>query len=395
MMRRVATTVGLAWVVFRKELVDALRDQRTLLVVLLSAVAVGPLALVALSLLVADLEADAASRQVHAVGLAQAPTLRNYLLRQNLGLHEAPGDPAQALASGALTQPVLVVPPDFERQLQAGLAPRLQVLTRSGQRRVQGAAQALLQQLQGFNQEQATLRLALRGVPPAVLQVVQVDEQDLDANAQRGAQFTRMLPFFVLMAVLYGALNAALDSTAGERERGSLEPLLGTPAPHAALVLGKWGAVAAIGMLVALLSCAGFLPGQWLMRSATLAAMFRFGPAEAMAFLALLLPLAALLAALLMAVALRSRSTKEAQANTTVVVLGCALLPMVTLFGSGAERAWQLWVPALAQATLMQRVLGGDAVGALDLLLPLGVAALLTAACLAWVTRQLRAGVWG
>ena len=58
-----------------------------------------------------------------------------------------------------------------------------------------------------------------------------------------------MLPFFVLMAVLYGALNAALDTTAGERERGSLEPLLMNPAPRLALVLGKWAAVATVGQL--------------------------------------------------------------------------------------------------------------------------------------------------
>jgi sodium transport system permease protein len=54
-------------------------------------------------------------------------------------------------------------------------------------------------------------------------------------------RLTGMLPFFVLMAVLYGALNAALDTTAGERERGSLEPLLTTPATRVGLVVGKWG----------------------------------------------------------------------------------------------------------------------------------------------------------
>ena len=83
-----------------------------------------------------------------------------------------------------------------------------------------------------------------------------------------------------------GALNAALDTTAGERERGSLEPLLMTPASRLALVVGKWGAVAAVGMLIAVLSCLSFLPAQSLMRSETLAALFRFGPREGTAFFA-------------------------------------------------------------------------------------------------------------
>ena len=101
-----------------------------------------------------------------------------------------------------------------------------------------------------------------------------------------------MIPYFVMMAVLYGALTAALDTTAGERERGSLEPLLMNPAERWALVVGKWGAVACVSMLIAVLSCFSFLPGQWVLRSDTLAAMFQYGPREALLFLAVLLPFA-------------------------------------------------------------------------------------------------------
>jgi len=245
--------------------------------------------------------------------------------------------------------------------------------------------------LQGFNQEQATLRLVMRGVSPGLLQVVQVQEQDMAGPQARAAQFTRLVPFFVLMAVLYGALHAALDTTAGERERGSLEPLLMTPLPRSAIVLGKWGAVAVMGMLVAVVSCFSFLPGQWLLRSETLSALFQFGLREALLFLALLLPLAALLSAVLMAVAIRCKSFKEAQANTTVVVLVVSLLPMFTTFNPGSEQAWHLWLPALAQITLMQRALEGEAFGAADLLLPLAVALALSAVCLVFVARQLRA----
>ena len=59
------------------------------------------------------------------------------------------------------------------------------------------------------------------------------------------------------------------------------------PAPRLALVLGKWGAVASVGVMIAVLSCLSFLPGQWLLRSETLAALFQFGLREALAFIAL------------------------------------------------------------------------------------------------------------
>ncbi len=383
------TTLRAAWRVFRKELLDALRDRRTLLVVVLSSVAVGPLLLVALSALVADIEARADAREVHAVGLDTAPTLANYLRRQGQTLVEAPADHARALRDRSLGHPVLRAPAGFEQDLADGIAPTLVVVTASGNPRAQGSS--LLHLLQGFNQEQATLRLAMRGVAPSALQAILIDEQDLAEPRERAAQFMRMLPFFVLMAVLYGTLHAALDTTAGERERGSLEPLLMTPLPRPAIVAGKWAAVACVGMLIAVLSCFSFLPGQWLLRSDTLSALFQFGVVEATLFLALLLPLAALLSALLMAVAIGCRSFKEAQANATVVVLGVSLMPLVTLFNQGGEQPWQLWLPALAQVTLMQRVLEGHPLTATELLLPLAVSALLTAACLTYVARQLRA----
>ena len=380
-----------AWQVFRKELLDALRDRRTLLMVVLTSVALGPVLLVALSALVADLEARADSRELYVVGIAQAPTLRNHIERQAWTIRPAPADYEAALVSRRLGHPVLLVPPDFERDLADGLTPTLALVTSGANNRAQAGTRAVAQLLHGFNQEQAVLRLAMRGVSPGLLQVVQVQEQDMAGPQARAAQFTRLLPFFVLMAVLYGALHAALDTTAGERERGSLEPLLMAPLPRSAIVLGKWGAVAVMGMLVAVVSCFSFLPGQWLLRSDTLSALFQFGLREAVLFLALLLPLAALLSAVLMAVAIRCKSFKEAQASTTVVVLGVSLLPMVTTFNPGGEQAWHLWLPALAQITLMQRVLEGEALGAVDLLLPLAVALVLSTGCLAFVARQLRA----
>jgi sodium transport system permease protein len=379
-----------AWVVFCKELLDALRDRRTLLMVLLSSVAIGPLVLVLLSALVSDLERRAESRTVLMAGIEHAPTLHNHLLRQTYTVKPAPADFEQQLIDNKLGDPVIRVEPGFEDDLVAGRAPRIDVIGNSANPRAQAATGRVLQLLRSFNQEQATLRLALRGVAPALLETVQIEQRDLADPASRAAQLTAMLPFFVLMAVLYGALNAALDTTAGERERGSLEPLLMNPTSRWALVVGKWAAVASVGMLIAVLSCLSFLPGQWLLRSESLAALFRYGPREAALFIAILLPMAGALAGLLMAIAIRCRSFKEAQANATVLVLVVSLLPLVTIFNRDGEASWHLWVPGLAQSALMGRVLKGVPLGATDLLLPMAVCALLAVLSVAFVARVLR-----
>ena len=383
--------IAAACTVLRKELRDALRDRRTLLAIVLSSVAVGPLVLVLLSMLVAGIEERAESRELIVSGIEHAPTLRNYLLRQTYRVTPAPPQFEQRVQSKQLGEAVLVVGADFEAELAQGQTPRVDVVLNSANPRAMAGASRLTRLLQGFAQEQAMLRLAWRGVAPSALQAIEVDEHDLASPAARAAQWATLVPFFMLMAVVYGALHAALDTTAGERERGSLEPLLSNPVPPLALVLGKWGAVAAVAMLIALLSCASFLPGQWLLRSQTLAAMFRFGAREGALFLALLLPLAGALSALLMAIAMRCRSVKEAQANATALVLAVSLLPLLSLFSQEGEAPWHLAVPALAQITLMSRVLKGEAMAAWEWALPLAVCVLLVLLCLGFVARGLRA----
>jgi sodium transport system permease protein len=376
--------------VFAKELLDALRDRRTLLVVLLSSVLLGPLAMIALSGLLASYEARAERREVFVAGIEHAPSLQNYLERQTYVVQAAPPDYAARLRNAKLGDPVVVVPPGFEAALLRGDAPVLQVVSDSANKQAESGVARIQRLLAGYGRERVALSLAFRGVSPELLEPLRVEEQDLASTQTRGTQFTGMLPFFVMMAVLYGALNAALDTTAGERERGSLEPLLMNPAQHLALVLGKWAAVASVAMLIAVLSCVSFIPAQRLLQSDHLQALFQFGLREVGWFLVLLLPLAAALSALLMAVAIRCKSFKEAQANSSVVVLVVSLLPLVSVFNFGGEAPWHLWVPALAQNTLMTRVLKGDGLGAQAVLIPLLVCALLCVLCLAFVARRLR-----
>jgi sodium transport system permease protein len=380
-----------AWIVFKKELIDALRDRRTLMVVLLSSVAIGPIVLIALSALVAGIEQRAEERTVVVLGIEHAPTLKNFLERQTYRISAAPADYEKQLVSQQLGDPVLLIGKDFEAELARGEPPLVEIVSSSSNQRAGQSVNRLARLLRGFSSEQSALRLAWRGVAPATLEVIDVQERDLANPQSRAAQLTGMLPFFIMMAVLYGALNAALDTTAGERERGSLEPLLMNPASRRDLVIGKWGAVAAVGMLIAVLSCLSFLPAQGFLRSETLAAMFQFGWREAALFLALLAPLAAALAAVMMAIAIRCKTFKEAQANNTVVILGVSLLPMFTLFNQSGEAPWHLWTPALGQVTLMNRVLKGEALAPLDVLIPLAVCAMITLLCIVFVARQLRA----
>ncbi len=377
--------------VFRKEVKDALRDRRTLMVVLLSSVLLGPLVLMALSHLLASFEAQAERRVVMVQGMEHAPGLQNFFERQTLTIKAAPSNFQAELRASKLIEPVLVVPPDFELDWLRGEQPALTLISDSGNRAAQNGAARVARLVDAYRREQASLGLALRGVALQTLEPFQLHERDLASQLSRAAQLTSMLPFFVIMAVLYGALNAALDTTAGERERGSLEPLLMNPASTVAMVLGKWAAVVCVAMLIAALSTLSFVPSQWLLQSDTLQAMFQFGLYEACMFMAILLPLALTLSSALMAVAIRCKSFKEAQASTSVLVLVTSMLSLVTVLNQTGEAFWHLWIPALGQHALMTRVLKGEVVDVAAFAAPLLMALLLTGVSVWLVRRTLQA----
>lgn len=384
------TMLSRVWAVFHKELVDALRDRRTMLVVLASSVLMGPVLLLLLSSLISTLEAKAELRVVMVANIEHAPSLKNFIERQTWQVKVAPPDYEQQLRDSKLGDPVVVVPQDFEAVLVRGDVPEIELVSDSANKQSESGVRSVIQLLNQFSQERAVLSLALRGVSIALLSPIKVQERDLASNQIRAAQFTGMLAFIILLSVVSGALNAALDTTAGERERGSLEPLLMNPVPLWALAVGKWGAVATVSMLIAVLSCLSFLPGQWLLRSDSLQAMFQFGVREAALFVAVLLPFAAASSALLMAVAIRCKSFKEAQANSAVVMLLVSMLPLVALFNQTGEEAWHLWVPALAQNILMMRVLKGEDFTLLQMVVPLLVCVVITAASLRFLSSRLR-----
>lgn len=381
------------WIVLSKELLDALRDRRTLLRLMGPALLMGPLLLMALSGLISSLEERAEQREVMVAGIENAPTLRNFLERQTYVIKAAPADYEAQLRATRLLVPVLVIGADFEAELLAGLRPTVELVSDSANQRAGAGMPALQRLLAGFNRETASLNLALRGISTELLQPVAVEERDLASVQARASRITSIIPMFIIMAVLYGALTSALDSTAGERERGSLEPLLMNPVQQMALVLGKWAAVAILSLLVALLASVSFVPAQWLLRSDSLQAMFQFGWYEVMAFLLLQLPLAAGLGALLMALAIRAKTFKEAQAGSTLVITFVGLAPMVSLLNPGGEAAWYFWVPGLAQNSLMMLVLKGETLTAAQLMPGLLVGIALTIACLAYVARSMRGAV--
>jgi len=379
-----------AWIVFRKELTDALRDRRTWMVVLVSSILAGPISLLLLSKFVASVEESVARREVFLAGGAAAPTLANFIQRAGGTVKEAPADFRELVRSGELQNAVVVVPPDFEARLGRGESIRLDVVFDDTSSRSQGPARATLGMLRAFSRELGSQRLLARGVGLQVLSPVDIEEINLAAGKSRGAQLLFLIPWLALLGAVVGAISVAIDVTAGERERGSLEPLLMNPVSTPAIVLGKWAVVAACSAAVVVLTLIGFRGAMVFIQSENLSALMQFGAAESVLFLAMLLPFAAMIAAVNMFAATYGRSHKEAQTYASYLTMLVNFAPVIPLFLSVRDAAWQLFVPAMAQQVVMMRALRGEAVGAADVLVPAAMAIGITVLALGAQARLLR-----
>jgi len=376
--------------VFRKELIDALRDRRTLLIALLVPILSGPVVFSLMSKLISDIEEKAAAREVVMVEPQRAPTLVNFLQRAGATVLPADGDYEARLRSGSLQNAVVVPPPDFESALARGEVVTIEVVFDDSHDRAQPAAHTATSLLRAFGSETGTLRLIARGVSPQVLTPVQIEEKNLAPAQSRGARLLFIVPWVALMVAVFGALSVAIDVSAGERERGSLEPLLMNPVGVLGIVLGKWAVVMSYSTAIVALTLVGFLGSMRLISSETLSALMQLQGREVAIFAVVLLPFAALLSALNMLAATFGRSFKEAQTYVSYIAMAVQFSALVPVFLTVRDAFWQLLVPSVGQLAVLMKVLRGEAIDATHVGVPALVCAVGTVLCLLLQARLLR-----
>ncbi|MFW6094310.1 MAG: ABC transporter permease [Pseudomonadota bacterium] len=350
-------------VVLVKECLDNLRDRRTLLASS-SLALLGPALFLGLMAFMIDTtlgEAREAFR-LAVVGSEHAPGLMRHLRRQNVTLApvELP-DPHGAVAAGD-EDLVLVIDAGFPERYRAGEVASLALIHDSA--RMGGAQrnfQRARQMIRDYARKLGVLRLQLRGVDPALLTPLRVAPVDTATPAARALTILATLPYLLVLVIFMGGFYLAIDATAGEREHGSLEPLLCQPASRTALVLGKIAAASvfsAASVVLFLVSLSAFLPLVPLHRAGM---SLKLGMAEGLGIFAIAVPLILLGAAMLTAVASFARSYKEAQTYLTVVILVPTLPLIVTQLLDFETTTALMAVPSLSQASLITRLIEGEA----------------------------------
>lgn len=381
--------MGRVLVVFLKEVRDALRDRRTALMVLVASVVTGPLTLVLVAQFVSGLEERASTLKVRLAGAQHAPALVNFLRRADVEIEEAPEDYAARVKKGDL-EAVIVVPRDFHERWLDHEEARVELVFDDSRTESSPAIRQSERLLEAFNRESAYLRLMSRGVSPSLNESVKVERVNAATPRQRGAVLLFLIPMFAILAPLLGGMTLAIDATAGERERGSLEPLLANPVSTAAFAFGKWLAAWASATVVAAVTLAGFVLAATLYAEKKLPALLQFGVPEYLRFVAIVVPLAAFTSAAQMLISTYGRTYREAQTYVSYLATVVSFIPLVVMFSGAREAPWQAAVPVLGQLMALQRVLRGDGLPAWDALAPAAVSTALAIAAVALVARLLR-----
>jgi sodium transport system permease protein len=360
-MSRAAAGAGAWRIVAAKELRDAVRDRRSLLSALLYPL-FGPVLIVAMLGYIIGLETREPEVDLPVVGADNAPGLIAHLHAQGIRTSAPPPDPEAAIKAGDLDA-VLLIPEDFGADFRAAKPAAVELLIDRSQRDARAAVRTIEREIEGYSARVGGLRLLARGIDPSVAAPVALRRVDLATPAQRAGDLLSTIPMFILLAAFIGGMYVATDATAGERERGSLESLLITPAPRGQLVLGKFIATFAFAAATVVLTLAASLIALAQLDTRALGLTLAIGAGQVGVVLALVLPLAAVAAALQLWVATFARSFKEAQTYLSLMMFVPMVPGLVLTVAPAATAAWMVWVPVLGQQALVVDVLRGNEVG--------------------------------
>ena len=235
-------------VIVRKELRDAFRDRRALFSIFFGAIFF-PIVITVMMNRVADRARDAEHLTIPVAGAENAPALIEWLEGQDgVSIAEAPADPEAAVEDKSVDV-VLIIPKNFGERFSASRAAQVRIVSDSSNSTAQPAAQRVRVLIAVYSAQIASLRLIARGVSPSIGNPLQVQEIEVSSAQQRAAAVLSFIPLMLMIAAFTGGMQIATDSTAGERERGSLEPLLVNPVARGVLVSGKWLAAACAAMM--------------------------------------------------------------------------------------------------------------------------------------------------
>jgi sodium transport system permease protein len=379
-------------VVFFKEVLENLRDRRVVFSAFFFGVLLAPM-IFALTTTLASQRVVRSQEQLlklPVVGAQYAPNLIRFLQENGVEIQEIKADVDESVRQVRAGQRefVLRIEQDYVDKLQAGEPAPVALVVDTANGQAAGSMDRARRLLESYGRQVAALRLLVRGISPEVIQPVDVHMLDVATPAGRSLLLLGMLTYFCFMSMLVGGFYLAIDTTAGERERGSLEPLLTLPVHRAELIIGKMLATAAFMCVSLLLTLPAFALALRFIPLEALGMSANFGfavTAKMFLIMATFIPLGA---GLMTVVASFTRSNREAQSWLSLVYI-VPLAPILFAVVNGTKATPALVaIPSLGQHLIATDLMRGDPIPALNVAI-CAASSLLVGALLVWLAVRL------
>jgi sodium transport system permease protein len=353
---------GLA-AVFRKEVRENVRDRRALFNSLLLGPLLFPLLFVGMMWFLESAEQERAEQtlELPVVGAEYAPSLLRFLEQQGTVILPEPEDP-EALVRSQETPVVLRILPDYPEQWRNGLPAPVEVIMDPSRQESNTAIRRVRGLLAAYGQQIASLRLQLRGVSPQLAAPVMVKDVDLSTPKSRAILAVIFLPYVLMITAFTGATHLAMDTTAGEKERRSLEPLLINPVPRWQIMTGKMLTTMAFAMASLALTLVSFRIVLPYMPVGAFGMDLTLGVATLAKILFVISPVAILAAALLTLLAAFAKSYREAQSYMGLVILIPMIPSLIFMANPIKAESWMMNLPLFSQNILIGEIIREESV---------------------------------
>ncbi len=349
--------------VFLKEVKENLRDRRTIISAFLTGPLLGPIMLVMLLNITLNREFNKAEQPlpVPVIGANYAPNLIAALKAGGIVPTAAISNPEVAVRKQD-ADVVLRISPDFATSWRRGEPVQVEAIYDSSQRDANTAVERVSQLVESYARQQGAMRLVARGLAPSTAWPVTAARRDQATAQARAALMFSILPYFFVLTVFMGGMYLAIDLTAGERERQSLEPLFANPVSRWKILAGKLAAICVFSIASLLISLAAFGVVGRFIPTEKLGMELDLGLHFSGHVLVLMLPLIVLLAALQSMVAAFAKSYREAQTYLSLLMF-VPVLPSILLTTMPIKaQNWMYAVPLLGQHLGIMQLLRGDGI---------------------------------
>lgn len=327
------------WIVFKKELKDAFRDRKSLFVGIIM-----PMLFIPVIFIIASVAAKSAyevkpeKTPICVVGKEYSKTIVSMIEKSEFQIVDSK-DPNKELLDGKI-KAILVIPKDFENSLLQEKQTSIQILTNEADMKSSNVGNILSNMINEYSKQIVKQRLVSKNLDPTIIEPIVIKKENVAPPKKQSATFLAFLiPMFLTLWAALGGMNAAIDITAGEKERGTLEPLLTTAATRTSLVTGKYLAVSVMALLAGLSSLIGIVVSFAALPSVlgenfknSPFAGYSVSPVTVLIMLLVVVLTAIIFAAIEVAIAAYARSFKEGQTYLSPVSIIVVIPPYLTMY---------------------------------------------------------------